>query len=101
MEFAKTEQVCVIKTNTINLATFEHYFESINNQSDPFFNPDEDILYFNERFEKNEFQVMFAEFDSEIPKGDILNAIKHLKSGKSSGSDHMLNELFTYCKKKR
>ena len=41
---------------------------------------------------------MFAEFDSEIPKGDILNAIKHFKSGKSSGPDHMLNELFIYCK---
>jgi len=35
--------------------------KTINNPSDPFFNPDEDILYFNERFAKNDFQVMFAE----------------------------------------
>ena len=63
-----------------------------------FLNPNEDILYFNERFAKNEFQVMFSELDSEISKEDILTAIKHLKSGKSSGPDHMLNEFFIYGK---
>ena len=44
------KQVCGVKTNTINLSTFGHYFESINSPSDPFFIPNEDILYFNERF---------------------------------------------------
>ena len=43
---------------------------------------------------------MFSELDSDISKEDILNAIKHLKSGKSSGPDHMLNELFIYGKMK-
>jgi len=58
-------------------------------------NPDEDILYFNERFaQKNEVQVMFAEVDPENSNTHILNAIKQLKSGKSSGLDHMLNDLF-------
>ena len=66
------KQVCGVKTNTINLSTFEHYFESINSPSDPFFNPDEDILYFNERFVRNEFQVMLSELDSEISKEDIF-----------------------------
>jgi len=52
-------------------------------------------LYFNERFaHKNEVQVMFAEVDPDISNTHILNAIKQLKSGKSSGLDHMLNDLF-------
>jgi len=54
-----------VKTNTINLSTFEHYFESINSPSDPFFNRDEDILNLNDRFAKNEFQVMFSEFKTQ------------------------------------
>ena len=58
------KQVCGVKTDTIKLSTFEHYFESINSPSDPIFNPNEDILYFHERFAKNEFQVMFSELDS-------------------------------------
>ena len=51
------KQVCGVKTNTINLSTFEGYFESINNPRDTFFfNPEEDILYLNEYFAKHEFQ---------------------------------------------
>ena len=41
---------------------------------------------------------MFSELDSEISKEDILNAIKHLKSGKSSGPDHMHNDIFIFGK---
>jgi len=37
------------------------YFKAVNNPDDPFFKPDEDVLYFNERFVRDEFQTMFNE----------------------------------------
>ena len=38
------------KSKNISIVDFEDYFKAINNPEDPFFQPDEDILYFNERF---------------------------------------------------
>ena len=37
-------------SSTIKLSTFERYFKALNNPSDPFFAPDEDIFYFNKRY---------------------------------------------------
>ena len=34
----------------VALSSFEEYFKAVNNLEDPFFSPDEDILYFNERY---------------------------------------------------
>ena len=38
-----------LKTSSIGITEFERYFNSVSNPDDPFFTPDEDILYFNER----------------------------------------------------
>ena len=58
------------------------------------FNPDDVGILTNVLHTKNEVQVMFAEVDPDISNTHILNAIKQLKSDKSSGLDHMLNDLF-------
>ena len=50
-----------IKCSNIQLSTFKQYFKAVNNPSDPFYRPDEDIIYFNERYESDEFGNMFDE----------------------------------------
>jgi len=85
-----------VKTSTIPLSTFEEYFKAINNPNDHFFNPDEDILHFNERFVNDEFQTMFNELDIEITVNDITKGISQLNNNRSSGPDNLLNEYFKY-----
>ena len=46
------------------------YFKAINNPNDRLFQPDDDIIYLNERIVKDEFQVMFHELDVEISMGE-------------------------------
>lgn len=41
--------------------SFTDYFKTIHNPDYVFFQPDEESLYFNERFFMGEFQCMFAE----------------------------------------
>ena len=41
-----------IKSANIPLSSFERYFKAINNPSDPFYTPDEDVIFFNDRYEK-------------------------------------------------
>ena len=53
---------------------FERYFKAINNPTDPFFTPDEDILFFNERYVKSELQIMFNELNLEITLSKIKKA---------------------------
>ena len=85
-----------IKAPNIPLSSFETYFKAVNNPDDHFFNPDEDVLYFNERFVNNEFHVMFGELDVPISNIEITTAIKKLKTGKSAGPDMLLNEFLIY-----
>jgi hypothetical protein len=60
-----------VKAPNIPLSSFETYFKAVNNPDDHFFNPDEDVLYFNERFVNNEFHVMFGELDVPISNIEI------------------------------
>ena len=85
-----------IKSSNIQLSTFEHYFKAVNNPSDPFYRPDEDIIYFNERYENDEFGIMFDELNSNFSREEISKAILQLKNGKSAGSDKVINELFFF-----
>lgn len=57
------KELAYVKPANIPLSLFEEYFKSVNNPSDPFYMPDGDILYFNERYVKNEFNIMFNELN--------------------------------------
>ena len=85
-----------IKPSNIQLSTFERYFNAINNPSDPFYRPDEDIIYFNERYENEEFGIMFDELNVVFSQEEISKAIQQLKNGKSAGPDKLINEFFIH-----
>lgn len=87
-----------VKPANIPLTTFEQYFKAINNPFDPFYSPDEDILYFNERYENNEFNIMFEELNLEFSQAEILKAVSQLKTNKASGPDQLINEFFIHGK---
>jgi len=87
----------VCKSN-ITLSAFEQYFKSVNNPNSPFFIPDDDILYFIERYEQNEFDVMFQELNLPIHIVEVEKAIRELNINKSAGPDMYLNEFFIHGK---
>ena len=87
-----------IKSNNIPLNTFEQYFKAVNNPNDHFFNADEDVLYFNERYEQHEFNVMFDELNILFTDHEIIKSINQLKTNRSAGPDLLLNEFFIYGK---
>ena len=45
------KELAHIKPANIALASFEEYFKAVNNPNDLFFIPDEDAIFFNERYE--------------------------------------------------
>lgn len=75
---------------------FASYFKAINNPEGRFFQADDDILFFNERYLNGELDVMFHELDVEISLGEIRKGIQSLKCNKSSGPDLFLNEFLKY-----
>ncbi|MCG8044774.1 MAG: reverse transcriptase domain-containing protein, partial [Candidatus Thiodiazotropha endolucinida] len=75
---------------------FAEYFKAINNPDSRFFQADDDILFYNERYVKGELQIMFQELDTEISVSEIIKGVKSLKNGKSSGPDLFLNEFIKY-----
>lgn len=81
---------------SLSAQKFYEYFKSINDPDSMFYQEDEDITYFNERFVKSEFQVMFNELDSEISMQEIIKAIKDCNTNKSGGPDKLLNEFFIH-----
>jgi hypothetical protein len=87
-----------VRQSNIPVDVFKKYFESVNNPDDHFFQPDEDVLFFIERYEQNEFKIMFQELNGQIQEGCILKAINQLQSNKSSGPDKYINEFFIHGK---
>ena len=67
---------------------------AVNNPSDPFFAPDEDVLYFNERCETNGFAVMFEELNLPYSNTDLFKALRQLHTNKLAGPDKLINEIF-------
>lgn len=92
------KELSYVKPANIPLSSFEEYFQSVNNPSDPFYAPDEDILHFNERYVNNEFCVMFDELNTDFSHEEILKSIKQLKTNKSGGPDRLINEFFIHGK---
>lgn len=84
--------------NSSSLASddFVSYFKSVNDPDSVFFQPDEDILYFNERYLGGELNIMFEELNNIITTHEIKKCCKKLNNGKSGGPDNFLNEFFKY-----
>ena len=72
-----------IKSTSVPLSSFEQYFRAVNSPADRFYNPDEDVIYFNEHHENNEFSVMFAELNLPFTLQEMLKAISQLRTYKS------------------
>ena len=90
------KELAYVKPANIPMSSFEQYFRSINNPLDPFYSPDEDVVYFNERYATNEFNIMFEELNIAFSQDEVLNSIKQLKLNKSGGPDKLINEFFIY-----
>lgn len=61
-----------------------------------FFQPEDYILDFSERYMKGELQIMFEELNIEISNHELLKASKELSLGKAGGTYFVLNEFFKY-----
>ena len=85
-----------IKSSKLHTDDFVRYFKSINDPDSHFYQPDEDIVYFNERYLNDELHVMFEELNMEITHEEIKKACICLKTGKSAGPDYVLNEFLKH-----
>ena len=92
------KELAHVKPANIALSSFEAYFKAVNNPTDPFYTPDEDVVFFNERYANNEFSIMFEELNLNFSQNEILKSIKQLKSNKSGGPDMLINEFFIHGK---
>ncbi|MCG8034648.1 MAG: endonuclease/exonuclease/phosphatase family protein, partial [Candidatus Thiodiazotropha taylori] len=90
------KELAHVKPANIALSSFEEYFKAVNNPADPFYLPDEDVIYFNERYVNNEFSVMFEELNLSLSQHEIIKSIKQLKSNKAGGPDKLINEFFIH-----
>ena len=58
------------------------------------YNPDEDVIFFNEHYKRNKCSVMFEELNLFFSHQEILKTITQLRTNKSAGPDKLLNEFF-------
>lgn len=68
-----------VSSSNVSADNFASYFKAINNPENHFYQADEDILYFNDRYLDGELQVMFAELDIEITLEEIDKSINNYK----------------------
>ena len=84
----------------ILLEDFVNHFKDINNLNKTHCNLYEpEIKCTLNRYEKEEFNVMFKELDVDIMHSEVKTAIEQLKAGKSAGHDLLINEFFMSGKK--
>jgi hypothetical protein len=88
------KEVSGVKQSNISLSSFENYFKAINNPDNRFFTPDDDKIDFINRYETNEFKIMFHELNTQISADEINLAIKQLSTNKSGRPDLLLNVFF-------
>ena len=74
------------------------YFKAITDPADTFFQPDKDILYFNERYFQNEKNIMFSDYNDEISKFEAERTEQQLKLGRSGGPGLFINGFIYYGK---
>lgn len=76
---------------------FEEYFRTISDPNDPFYTADDDIIQYNQQYERGDFQVIFDELNVSITNDEICMAIKQLRNGASAGPDLLINEFFKFA----
>ena len=76
---------------TLTYQNFAEYFKAVNNPDSRFFQPDEDILFFNQKYLDGELGIMFDELNVAISMQEIRKAVQLLKNGKCSGPDLLIN----------
>ena len=69
----------VFNSSSLASGDFVSYFKSVNDPDSVFFQPDEDILYFNERYLGGELNIMFEELNNIITKHEIKKCCKKTK----------------------
>ena len=85
-------------SSNIKPDTFAAYFQAINNPDSSFYQADDDVIDFNERYLESETQIMFEELDIDITERELSDALKELKTNSSGGPDLLLNEFFIHGK---
>ena len=75
---------------------FFNNFISLSNPNDSFYSPEPEILHEYETMIENDIQCTFEELNEVIGETLVVNALKQLKHGKSSGEDSLINEFFFY-----
>ena len=73
--------------HTISSEQFAEYFKAVNVPNDRFYQADEDIIHFNERYIMGEMQVIFDELNLAISTIEIKVALKQMRNGASAGPD--------------
>ena len=81
-------------SKTASADAFAKYFKAINNPDSSFYQPDDDIVDFNNKYLNGELDIMFDELDVEITNQELLKSIKQLRNNASGGPDLLLNEFF-------
>lgn len=81
-----------IKAYGVPPSSLEEYIKAVNIPDDTFFAPDDDILYFNESYMNNDFQIMLRELDLFISQQEIVYAIPQLTSGRDCGRNGLSNK---------
>ena len=72
------------------------HIKAINNPDSVFYQADEDILHFNERYFNGELNILFNELNLPFSYEDVVKVCKQLKNDRSAGPDYLLNEFFKY-----
>ena len=57
-----------------DINSFSEYFKAVNNSSDPFFQPDDDVIHFNERYVKSELKIIKQKIFDIIKNIDKYNS---------------------------
>jgi hypothetical protein len=80
----------------VSSAEFAEYFQHVNNPDSAFYTPDEDVLFFLDRYVKGKMQVMFDELNVPITEAEICECIDTLHTGRACGPDLLPNEILVY-----
>ena len=78
----------------VSNSDFYYYFMGLSNPEGNFYVADDDILRDYQNMIDDELQFMFDELNVSIDICEVMNGIKELKQGKSSGADMLVNEFF-------